>query len=118
MAGQLIPDPERNDSPSAVVPLYRGGQIWALLTLLTDELDLFSPELLELMERIGRLAGHGLNALDLRHTLEKERKHQSWLARHDGLTDVLNRRGLTMRVEEAITRSRWQHRSLAVACMT
>ncbi|MFZ0519042.1 MAG: EAL domain-containing protein [Acidobacteriaceae bacterium] len=118
VAGQLIPDPERNDSPSAVVPLYRGGQIWALLTLLTDELDVFSPELLELMERIGRLAGHGLDALDLRHTLEKERKHQSWLARHDGLTDVLNRRGLTMRVEEAITRSRWQHRSLAVACMS
>ena len=113
-----IQDAERKDSPSAVVPLYRGGEIWALLTLLPNELDIFSPELLELMERIGRLAGHGLDALDLRHTLEKERKHQSWLARHDALTDVLNRRGLTMRVEEAIARSRQQHRSLAVAFMS
>ena len=70
------------------------------------------------MERIGRLAGHGLDALDLRQTLEEERKHQSWLARHEALTDLLNRRGLTERVEEAIARSRQDHRSMAVAFMS
>ena len=120
MTGELTQDSERRNPPSAtaVVPLYRGGAIWALLTLLSNEPDIFSTELLELMERIGRLAGHGLDALDLRRTLEEERKYQSWLARHDALTDLLNRRGLTERVEEAIARSRQQHRSMAVAFMS
>jgi diguanylate cyclase (GGDEF)-like protein/PAS domain S-box-containing protein len=115
--GELIRDSERRDPPSAtaVVPLYRGGEIWALLTLQSNEPNIFSTELLKLMERIGRLAGHGLDALDLRHTLEEERKYQSWLARHDALTDLLNRRGLTERIEEAIARSDRQNQSMAVA---
>ncbi|MGC1871893.1 MAG: EAL domain-containing protein [Acidobacteriaceae bacterium] len=115
-----VEDGARKDPPSsmAVVPLYRGGEIWALLTLQSKEREVFSPELLELMERIGRLAGHGLDALDLRRTLEEERKVQSWLARHDALTDLLNRRGLMERVEEAIARSRQDHGSMAVAFMS
>ena len=119
-AGQLTPDSRKEDpqSATAVVPLYRGGDIWALLTLLSNEPHIFSPELLKLMERIGRLAGHGLDALDLRQTLEDERTVQAWLARHDALTELLNRRGLTERVEEAIVRSRQHHRSMAVAFMS
>jgi diguanylate cyclase (GGDEF)-like protein/PAS domain S-box-containing protein len=100
---------------AAVVPLYRDGEIWALLTLLSKESNIFNPELLELVERIARLVGHGLDALDLRHTLEEERKYQSWLARHDPLTDLLNRRGLTERVEEAMARARHGGESMAVA---
>ncbi len=117
ITGGLTQDSERSDlpSPTAVVPLFRGGEIWALLSLQGNEPDVFNPELLKLMERIGRLAGHGLDALDLRHTLEGERKYQSWLARHDPLTDLLNRRGLTERIEEAIARSDRQNQSMAVA---
>jgi diguanylate cyclase (GGDEF)-like protein/PAS domain S-box-containing protein len=99
----------------AEVPLYRDGKIWALLTLLSEESNIFYPELLELIERIGRLAGHGLDAIDLRQTLDEERKYQSWLARHDPLTDLLNRRGLTERVEEAIARAQLGGSSVAVA---
>jgi diguanylate cyclase (GGDEF)-like protein len=102
---------------TAVVPLYRDGDLWALLTLLSTETDLFNPELLELLERIGRLIGHGLDSLDLRQILDQERKHQSWLARHDALTDVLNRRGVIERLEEAVSRARRHRKSLAVAIM-
>jgi diguanylate cyclase (GGDEF)-like protein len=120
LEGALIPLSDRSGPPSAaaVVPLYRSNEIWALLTLQSCEPDIFSPELLELMERIGRLAGHGLDGLDLRQTLEKERTYQAWLARRDALTDLLNRRGLTERVEEAIARSRQQNRPMAVAFMS
>ncbi|MGB8478987.1 MAG: EAL domain-containing protein [Acidobacteriaceae bacterium] len=113
----LLQHTEQTNHPSAaaVVPLYRGDEIWALLTLLSNEPDIFSPELLKLMERIGRLVGHGLDALELRHTLDEERKYQAWLARHDPLTDLLNRRGLIERVEEAIARSHQQNRSTAIA---
>lgn len=100
---------------AAIVPLFRNGEIWALLALLSKELNIFNSDLLELIERIGRLLGHGLDAIDLRHTLEEERRHQSWLARHDPVTDLLNRRGVTERVEEAIVRARQQSRSMAVA---
>lgn len=102
---------------TAVVPLYRDGEIWALLTLVSREANIFHPELVELIERIGRLVGHGLDSLDLRHILDEERKSQSWLARHDPLTDILNRRGLTERIEEGIVRSRQQNRSMAVALL-
>ncbi len=102
---------------TAVVPLYRDGEIWALLTLMSRESDLFHPELLALIERIARLAGHRLDGLDLRQILDEERKYQSWLARHDPLTDILNRRGLTERIEEGIVRSRQQNRSMAVALL-
>src|SRR5665213_756959 len=100
---------------TAVVPLYRDGEIWALLTLLSHESNILTAELLELIERIGRLVGHGLDALDLRHILEEERKYQAWLARHDPLTDLLNRRGLIEKLEEGIVSARRSNQSLAVA---
>lgn len=102
---------------TAVVPLYRDNDLWALLTLISDETDIFSPELIELLERIGRLLGHGLDSLDLRGILEDERQHQAWLARHDALTDILNRRGLTERLDDALARAKRHKRMLAVAVM-
>lgn len=102
---------------TAVVPLYRDSEIWALLTLISTDANIFEPELLELLERIGRLLGHGLDSLDLRQILEEERQHQSWLARHDSLTDILNRRGITERLEEAVSRSRRHKKLLAVAVL-
>ncbi len=108
---------EHNLRATAVVPLYRDGDLWALLTLISHEANILNPELLELLERIGRLVGHGLDALDLREILEEERQHQSWLARHDALTDILNRRGVLERLEEAISRTRRHKKMLAVAVM-
>ena len=102
---------------TAVVPIYRDGELWGLLTLISPETDIFNTELLELLERIARLVGHGLDALDLRNILDTERQHQSWLARHDPLTDILNRRGLMERLEEALARSRRHKRFFAVCVM-
>jgi diguanylate cyclase (GGDEF)-like protein len=101
----------------AVVPLYRDGDLWAVLSLFSTQKGVFTPELLELLERIGRLVGHGLDAIDLRQILEQERQHQAWLARHDTLTDTLNRRGVVERLEEGISRTRRHKKLLAVAVM-
>lgn len=100
---------------TAVVPLYRDGELWALLTLISNEGNIFETELLELLQRIGRLIGHGLDSLELRRTLDEERRHQSWLARHDTLTNVLNHRGLLERLEESQARSRRHNKMFAVA---
>ncbi len=108
---------DHNLHATAVVPLYRDGDLWALLTLLSHEKNIFTPELVALLERIGKLIGHGLDALDLRQILEEERQHQSWLARHDALTDILNRRGVIERLDEALSRARRHKKLLAVAVM-
>jgi diguanylate cyclase (GGDEF)-like protein/PAS domain S-box-containing protein len=102
---------------TAVVPVYRDGDLWGLLTLISSQANILGPEVLELIERIGRLVGHGLDALDLRQILEEERQHQSWLARHDALTDILNRRGIIERLEEATARARRHGKLLAVAVL-
>ena len=106
-----------NLSSAAMVPLFRDGEIWALLAVLSHEPNIFNPELIELIERIGKLVGHGLDSLDLRQILDEERQHQSWLARHDALTDILNRRGVIERLEEAIARARRHKKMLGVAVM-
>lgn len=108
---------EHNLHATAVVPLYRDGDLWGLLTLLSHEKNIFNPELIELLERIGKLIGHGLDGLDLRQILEEERQHQSWLARHDALTDILNRRGVIERLDEALSRARRHKKLLAVAVL-
>lgn len=102
---------------TAVLPLYRDGGPWALLTLISRESNLFRPETVELLERIGRLIGHGLDSLDLRQVLEDERQHQAWLARHDTVTDTLNRRGVLERIAEATSRARRHKKMLAVAVL-
>lgn len=102
---------------NAVLPLYRDGELWALLVVVSHQAHIFNEELLGLLEGIGRLLGHGLDALDVRQILEEERQHQAWLARHDALTDILNRRGLMERLEEAVARARRHQRMMAVAIM-
>lgn len=87
----------------AVAPVFRGGHRWALLGVVSGQVGVFTPAVLELLERVARLVGHGLDAFDLRRRLQQEHRHISWLAEHDPLTGLLNRRGLRLRLEEALS---------------
>lgn len=86
----------------AMVPVERGGHRWALLGVTSSKVGVFTPPVLELLQRIARLIGHALDAFDLRRRLQQEHRHISWLAEHDPLTGLLNRRGLRIRLEEAV----------------
>jgi diguanylate cyclase (GGDEF)-like protein/PAS domain S-box-containing protein len=87
----------------AIAPILRGGHRWAMLGVVSGQVGVFTPQVLELLERVARLIGHGLDAFDLRRRLQQEHRHISWLAEHDPLTGLLNRRGLRLRLEEALS---------------
>lgn len=87
----------------AIAPIVRGGHRWAMLGVMSAQVGVFTPQVLELLERVARLIGHGLDAFDLRRRLQQEHRHISWLAEHDPLTGLLNRRGLRLRLEEALS---------------
>jgi diguanylate cyclase (GGDEF)-like protein len=76
---------------AAAVPIRRGNALFAVLLLGSPQAALFTPDVLALCERIAQMVGHGLDALDLKQTLEQERSRQFHLARHDPLTGLPNR---------------------------
>ncbi|HUY01803.1 MAG TPA: EAL domain-containing protein [Rhodocyclaceae bacterium] len=101
---------------AAVVPILRGGAPFAMLVLGSPQPGLFAPDVRALCERIAELLGHGLDELDLKQTLEEERRQQFHLARHDALTGLPNRRQFEEHLGRALARARRQGTPLAV-CM-
>ncbi len=101
---------------AAVMPLRRGGALFAVLALGAFEADLFTPDVVALCERITALLGHGLDEFDLKQTLEAERRQQFHLARHDALTGLPNRRQFEEHLGRALVGARRRGAPLAV-CM-
>ncbi|MDA8252170.1 MAG: GAF domain-containing protein, partial [Rhodospirillales bacterium] len=101
---------------AAVVPLRRGGALFAVLALGALEANLFTPDVVALCERIAALLGHGLDEFDLKQTLEAERRQQFHLARHDALTGLPNRRQFEEHLGRALVGARRRGAPLAV-CM-
>ncbi len=101
----------------AMLPVLRGGHRWALFGVLSTEADAFTPGVLELLERVARLLGHALDAFDLRRRLQQEQHHISWLAEHDPLTGLLNRRGLRLRLQELLAQVDTQGGFVAVGIL-
>lgn len=102
---------------STSVPVLRADRPWGALSVISDQLDGFSPQMIVLLERIAQIISHGLDEIDLREELNAERDRQSWLASHDILTGLPNRRGLEDRISEAIGRSHRHHTILAVGML-
>ena len=100
----------------AAIPIYRDGKVWAILGVTSQEAGLFDQDTLVAVARIGKLLGHGLDELDLKDRMEKEREVQGWLARHDPLTGLPNRIALLNRVPEAMARALRQEKLMAI-CM-
>ncbi len=101
----------------AMVPVPRGGHRWALLGVVCAQAGVFAPPVLELLERVTRLLGHALDAFDLRRRLQQEHHHISWLAEHDPLTGLLNRRGLRVRLQEQLAQADAQGGFVAVGIL-
>ena len=99
------------------VPLGRGGSPYAVLALTADQTGLFDDEVATLVNLIGRQIGQGLDELDLKQNLEKERRKQGYLARHDVLTGLPNRLALMERLPRALARARRQKSVLAVGIL-
>lgn len=108
----------RNRWSSVVcIPIDRGGKVWGVMSVLSERIDGFSDEMIDLLNQVSQIISHGLDEIDLRAELNAERDRQSWLASHDVLTGLPNRRGLEDHLVDAIKRSRQNETILAVGMM-
>lgn len=108
---------KRNNWASiAVVPVHRDGQIWAAMVVTSPDKGIFDREILSAIARVAKLLGHGLDELDLKDRIDKERTVQSWMARHDPLTGLPNRVALLDRIPEAMQRAQREEKLLGI-CM-
>jgi len=109
---------ERNTWRSSVsIPIERAGKIWGVLNVLSGRPMGFSEDMIELLSRVSQMVSHGLSEIDLREELSSDRNRQSWLASHDPLTGLPNRRGLEDHITEAIARSKRHGTLLAVGML-
>ncbi|MHB1706870.1 MAG: bifunctional diguanylate cyclase/phosphodiesterase [Acidithiobacillus sp.] len=101
----------------AGVPVLRNQEQWGVLVVIGDQVGIFSEEMLELLARVARLVGHGLDEIALKAALHQEREQQSQLAVSDPLTGLPNRRGLDEHLAQAMARSVRHQKLLAVGML-
>lgn len=99
------------------LPISRSDVVWGVFTIISDQVDGFSPELIELLTQTSQIISHGLDEIDLRAELNAERERQSWLASHDVLTGLPNRRGLEEHIANSMARSSRHGTILAVGML-
>ncbi|BAP87305.1 sensory box protein [Burkholderiales bacterium GJ-E10] len=87
-------------------PVWRRGEIWAVLVFVSPERDVFDAETLRLCDQVADLLGHGLDQFDLREHLTRQQRDEAYRARHDPLTGLPNRSVLEEFLPQAIARAK------------
>ena len=95
-------------------PVFRGGQIWAVLVFVSPQPHVFDTQTIELCERVAELLGHGLDELDLKQRLGELQRQEAHRARHDPLTGLANRFAFEQHLPRAIARAHAHGRALAL----
>jgi diguanylate cyclase (GGDEF)-like protein len=102
----------RNGGPKsgAALPLLKDGIIIGVLLFLADERGVFTPELVQLLERLAENVSFSLANFDRADEKKKADERITYLATHDSLTGLPNRatfsRLLTGQIEDAQRRKR------------
>jgi diguanylate cyclase (GGDEF)-like protein len=102
------------DTPVALLPVLRSAKLWSVLVVRSQMTEYLSEDVAGLLQRVASLLGRGLDEMDLKQKLADEQIRQSWLASHDPLTGLTNRRGLETYFFHAILRVQRNRTSLAV----
>jgi diguanylate cyclase (GGDEF)-like protein len=89
----------------------------AVFLVATTEPDAFDADMHQLLEEIADAAGLALRQHKHRHALYEEQERQTYLARHDALTDLPNRRALDFHLEHALGRAQRHRRMVAVGLL-
>ncbi|NNM51897.1 MAG: PAS domain S-box protein [Pseudomonadales bacterium] len=78
---------------SAALPIFRAGRIWAILTVIHSEEDIFDQPLRNLLEELARNLSRGLDRLDQLHQEQRLSAIQGHLLNNTraGITMVRNR---------------------------
>jgi len=86
------------------IPIVRAGVPWAILTFACAERGVMTGEFAALLVHVAQYLGHALDEVDLKARLVSQVAQEAWLAEHDALTGLPNRRALATRLDLAIER--------------
>jgi diguanylate cyclase (GGDEF)-like protein len=98
----------------AAFPLFKHGDIVGLLTLVSDEVGLFTPELAELLQRLADNVSFALENFDRAEAKAQVDQQIQYIATHDGLTGLANRAMFGQLLSTAIETSRRYNRKFGV----
>lgn len=99
------------------VPISRAARPWAVLIVLAQHEGPLDRLLTEMLGRLGELLSNAFDQLDLRARLVKEREQAAFLAHHDALTGLTNRRGIDEALPKAMARARRNQLNMAVVML-
>ncbi len=89
----------------------------AVIALVTVEADAFDDEMRRLLDEIAEAAGLALRQHSQRRSLYQEQKRQTYLALHDALTGLPNRRALDLRLEKVLAKAKHEVNLVALGLL-
>jgi len=98
----------------AAFPLVKEGQSFGLFTVHSSELGAFTPELIDLLQRVADNVAFALSNFDRADAKARADQRIEYLATHDGLTSLPNREMFNQLLHFAIEAGRRHHRQFAV----
>mgnify|MGYP006285535601 CR=1 FL=1 len=107
------------DTPplGALIPLYREQHLWAFLVVIAAAESDLDQQVTDVLVHLGELVNRSLAQLDLRARLAEEQQRNTYLAYHDPLTNLANRRAIEAELPKAIGRADRHDQMLTVALL-
>ena len=107
------------DTPplGALIPLYRDQHLWAFLVVIAAAESDLDQQVTDVLVHLGELVTRSLAQLDLRARLAEEQQRNTYLAYHDPLTNLANRRAIEAELPKAIGRADRHEQMLAIALL-
>ena len=99
------------------IPIHRHEVPWAVLVVVLQHDRPLEILISGTLRRLGELIGNSLAQLDLRQRLSNEHEETAYLAYHDALTGLANRRFLDEELPKALARAQRNNQSLAVVML-
>ncbi len=99
------------------IPIFRQRRPWTALVVVAQHEGPLDHLLSDMLKRLGELLTNAFTQLDLRARLILEREQAAFLAHHDALTGLTNRRGIDEALPKAMARARRNNMKLAVVML-
>jgi diguanylate cyclase (GGDEF)-like protein len=95
----------------------QSARSFGVFTLITMEQDGFDEEMCHVLDELAEVAGLALHQHEHRRAQMEEQQRQTYLAMHDALTGLPNRRALDMHLESALERAERSGRLVAAGML-